>query len=263
MGRPTRKDADYFPHGIALRDHVEMKALRRKHGGIAYAVYCMMLEVLAGSHLQELEMTDLQYELLAGDFQVDETTLRKILAYMFKLNLFQSVEGMIRSQILDESLGPLWTKRTTDLDCLRREESRKKVAQFNSIEFPGVSESETLQKPIKQRKEEEEKIETEKIKKEKKRGVSKKRQKPSLGIEPEFRELINNIEQIMGDDKSLDIDEKGNLYSLYTDYAIGAMNKAVEILSKTYNPNKGIHDQIIPILTKFVKDIRNSLKEAI
>ena len=263
MGRPTRKDADYFPHGIALRDHVEMKALRRKHGVVAYAIYCMILEVLAGSHLQELEMTDLQYELLAGDFQVDETELREILAHMFRLNLFQTVEGMIRSQILDESLSPLWTKRTTDLDYLRREQSRRKVAQLNTVEFPGVSESETFQKPIKQRKGEEEKIETEKIKEEEKRGVSRKRQKRSLGVEPEFRKLISNIELIMDSEKSLDENEKGNLYSLYTDYAIDAMNEAVEILSRTYNPDKGIHDQIYQILTKIVEDIKNSLKEVI
>ncbi len=263
MGRPARMDADYFPHGIALRDHVGMKALRRKHKLIGYAVYCMMMEVLAASHLQEFEMNDLQYELLAGDFQVDELHLREILAYMLKLNLFQYIEGKIRSQILDDLLRPLWTKRITDLDCLRREASRKKNARFDTVEFPGVSESETLLKPIKNRKEEEEIIETEKIKKEEKRGVSRKRQKPSLGIEPEFLELINNIEQIMGDDKSLDVDEKGNLYSLYIDYAIGAMNDAVEILSKTYNPNIGIYDQIFPILTKFVEDVRSSLMEAI
>jgi len=153
MGRTAREDADYFIHEKGFRDKREMKALRKKYGIVGYGICIMTLETLIESSFIQIELNECQYELLAGDFQIEVDQLQEILTYMITLNLFQDVNGILRSQYLDKVLKGLWKKRCSNLEILRAEGMPGRDFPTISGEFlgvtgrkPEVSDSETFPK---------------------------------------------------------------------------------------------------------------------
>jgi hypothetical protein len=94
MARPTKDNADYFSHDADMRNDVKVKALRRKFGIEGYAVWAMLLEHLTDCDYFEYEYSDLNIELLSGDFDVDPIRLKEIIDYLILLNLLAK-EGKV------------------------------------------------------------------------------------------------------------------------------------------------------------------------
>ena len=68
MARPIKNYCDYFPHDRDMRNHRKVKAIRTKFGVIGYAIWSMTLEYLTGIDGNVLEYSDVEFELMAGDF---------------------------------------------------------------------------------------------------------------------------------------------------------------------------------------------------
>ena len=73
MARPIKNYCDYFPHDRDMRNHRKVKAIRTKYGVVGYAIWSMTLEYLTGIDGNVLEYSDVEFELMAGDFGVSAT----------------------------------------------------------------------------------------------------------------------------------------------------------------------------------------------
>lgn len=111
MARPVKNYCDYFPHDRDMRNHRKIKAIRTKFKAIGYAIWCMTLEYLTGIDGNVFEYSDVEIELMAGDFGVSATEIRDVLDYCIKLELLFVKEGFIQSESLDERLKPVYEKR--------------------------------------------------------------------------------------------------------------------------------------------------------
>ena len=120
MGRPKRKNADYFGHDAHMRNNRKVKALRLKFGLEGYAVYIMLLETLTASDDFSFILDEDEFELIAGDFEVPTERLKDLVDYMVILKLIQRDDDLIYSKELIKILDPLLTKRKRDLNYRRR-----------------------------------------------------------------------------------------------------------------------------------------------
>ncbi len=93
MARPIKNNADYFSHDADMRNDLKIKALRRKYKHLGYAIYNMLLEVLSDSDFFEYELSDMNFEMLAGDLDIDILELKDIIDYLVIIDLMQ-VEGV-------------------------------------------------------------------------------------------------------------------------------------------------------------------------
>lgn len=110
MGRPSKNNCDYFPHDAGMRNHAKIKAIRNKFPN-GYAIWVMLLEYLTGSDGNVIEYSDLQFELLSGDFGFSVTEIRELTDYAIRLEMIFVVDGFINSDSLDERLAPVYAKR--------------------------------------------------------------------------------------------------------------------------------------------------------
>lgn len=86
MARPRKNNADWFSHDTNLRDNLKVKALRAKFGLEGYAIFSMLLEVLADADNFILEENEENLvELLAGDFQIEADKLDEVIKYLLKI----------------------------------------------------------------------------------------------------------------------------------------------------------------------------------
>lgn len=120
MGRPRRKDADYFSHDANMRNNRKIKALRVKYGFEGYAIYTMLLETLTGSDNFTFVLDDEELELIAGDFGLSSERLSELVDYLTSLKLLQRDENLIYSDDLIKLLEPLLDKRRRDLEYRHR-----------------------------------------------------------------------------------------------------------------------------------------------
>ena len=111
MARPIKLNADYFSHDSDMRNDPKVKALRRKFHHSGFSVWVMLLETLTDADNFEIEFTDLNMELLAGDFDIETDLLREILQYFEKVNLITVNDGFLFSKRLKERFSTLITKR--------------------------------------------------------------------------------------------------------------------------------------------------------
>jgi len=111
MARISKNSCDYFTHDIGMRNHKKIKAIRQKYGIIGYAIWCMILEYLTGSDGNVFEDTDMELELMSGDFGVSVTEIRSILDYCYRLELLFIKNGFVNSESLDERLKIVYDKR--------------------------------------------------------------------------------------------------------------------------------------------------------
>ena len=95
MARPTKHNADYFSHDIAMRDDPKIKALRRKYSHKGYSIWNMLLELLTSKEYFEYEWNELNIELLAPDFDIDADELDEIVSYCIKIGLLQISNGYL------------------------------------------------------------------------------------------------------------------------------------------------------------------------
>ncbi len=111
MARPIKTACDYFSHDAAMRNHRKIKAVRNKYGVEGYAVWVMFLEYLTASDGNQSEYSEIEFELLSGDFGLDAELINLIIDYCLTLGLLQLVDGFVRSSSLDERLEPVYLKR--------------------------------------------------------------------------------------------------------------------------------------------------------
>jgi hypothetical protein len=112
MARPKKEYCDYFSHDRDMRNHRKIKALRTKYGIEGYAIWVMFLEFLTGNDNNIFEKTDIELELLSGDFAVSKTDISNVIDYCVKLGLLIENEGIVYSESLNERLQYVYNKRT-------------------------------------------------------------------------------------------------------------------------------------------------------
>lgn len=111
MARPTKNSCDYFTHDTEMRNHRKVKALRTKFGPTGYAVWSMFLEFLTGSDGNVFENSNIEKELLSGDFGVSFIEINDILNYCLQIELLFEEKGFIFSESLNKRLEPVYKKR--------------------------------------------------------------------------------------------------------------------------------------------------------
>ena len=150
MARPAKNYCDYFPHDRDMRNHRKIKAVRTKFGITGYAIWSMVLEYLTGIDGNEVENSDVEIELMAGDFGVSATEIREVLNYCIKLELLFDKNGFIHSESLDERLKPVYEKRDTSKSISRKQlRSNGKFCKDNTV-GNGVSATEIPQTKVKE-----------------------------------------------------------------------------------------------------------------
>lgn len=111
MARPPKNNCDYFPHDAGMRNHKKVKAIRSKFGINGYGIWSMVLEHLTGSDGNVFPYSDLEFELMSGDFMVSATEIRSVVDYCISLEMLFNNNGFISSESLDERLAPVYEKR--------------------------------------------------------------------------------------------------------------------------------------------------------
>lgn len=153
MARPKKLNADYFSHDADMRNDPKLKALRRKYGIQGYAIWNMMLEVLTDSDHFEYEWSELNVELLSGDFDVEPKFLEEVIDYCIRLKLFQKEENVLFSEKMKSRFDSLLSKRS------RNRKPDKKEFSTSKTKKPDVSDYENPQSKVKESKVKESKVE--------------------------------------------------------------------------------------------------------
>lgn len=107
-----------FQHGNIRNDRY-VKAVRNKFGLEGYAIYNMLLEVMAESELLMVKIDEL--ELLAGDFGIESAKLKEMIDYFLKIELFQEENGYLISRFLDANLKGTLKRKCIDLVKFRQD----------------------------------------------------------------------------------------------------------------------------------------------
>lgn len=142
MARPSKNNCDYFPHDRDMRNHKKVKAIRAKFGVQGYAVWSMILEYLTGNDGNVFEYSDMEFELMAGDFGVSATEIRSIVDYCVTLEMLFNNDGFIRSESLDERLAPVYQKRGVAKELSKKQRRDNGKFTVNITESVGVSATE-------------------------------------------------------------------------------------------------------------------------
>ena len=115
MARPIKNFCDYFPHDRDMRNHKKIKAIRTKFGITGYAIWVMILETLTGSDGNVFEYSDIEFELLSGDYGVSGAEIRQVTDYCILLEMLFLKDGFVSSESLNERLAPVYEKRRVNV----------------------------------------------------------------------------------------------------------------------------------------------------
>ena len=148
MARPIKNYCDYFPHDRDMRNHRKVKAIRTKYGVVGYAIWSMTLEYLTGIDGNVLEYSDVEFELMAGDFGVSATEIRDVLDYCIKLEMLFLNNGFINSESLDERLIPVYEKRGRSKDNSKKQQRVNGKFVISNAVSNGVSVAEMPQSKV-------------------------------------------------------------------------------------------------------------------
>jgi hypothetical protein len=108
----------------------------------------MTLEYLTGIDGNVLEYSDVEFELMAGDFGVSATEIRDVLDYCIKLEMLFLNDGFINSESLDERLVPVYEKRGRSKDNSKKQQRvNGKFVSSNTVSN-GVSVAEKPQSKV-------------------------------------------------------------------------------------------------------------------
>lgn len=138
MARPKKENADYFSHDKDMRNDPKIRALRKKFKQ-GYSVFNMLLEVLTGSDNFFIELSEIEIELLAGDFDEEAEILTQIIDYCVKVKLLLKEENRIYSCGLKKRLQPVIDKRNI---------AEQRFLE-QKLKTTGVSVTETTQSKVK------------------------------------------------------------------------------------------------------------------
>lgn len=158
MARPKKDNADYFSHDKDMRNDPKIRALRKKFGFMGYAIWCFLLEFLTDSDDFEAEWSDLNIELMAGDFDCETDELKEIVEYCLKIELLAiSESNMLYSSKLKERFEPLLQKRKRDRIRIQEHQPEAKTTESRESEAKTSNEkviaSENPQSKVKESKE--------------------------------------------------------------------------------------------------------------
>jgi len=148
MARPIKNYCDYFPHDRDMRNHRKVKAIRTKYGIVGYAIWSMILEYLTGIDGNVFEYSDVEFELMAGDFGVSATEIRDVIDYCIKLEMIFLNNGFINSESLDERLKPVYEKRGKSKDNSKKQQRINGKFAVNNSVSNGVSVAEMPQSKV-------------------------------------------------------------------------------------------------------------------
>ena len=164
MARPIKNNADYFSHDVSMRNDMKIKALRRKYSMVGYAVYVMMLEIIAWSDGFEFSIKQddiIAWEMLAGDMDIETIELKAIIEYMTTLELLVYDGSKIWSNWLKKRLIQVVEKRSrmqaNAMQRWNKSDNNDAIAYENDA-IALVSEAETIQSKVKESKEKESKV---------------------------------------------------------------------------------------------------------
>ena len=152
MARPTKNNCDYFPHLTTMRNHKKVKALRNKFGQIlGYAFWSMLLEYLTEQDGCELENSEIELEMFAGELGVSVTEIRSMIDYCIKIEiLFLNEVNFIYSESLNENLLPVFEKRKKSKEVSKTRKRRENGTFYDkSSTALGVSVAEIPQSKVK------------------------------------------------------------------------------------------------------------------
>lgn len=150
MARPIKNNCDYFSHDNNMRNHKKVKALRSKFGPVGYAVWSMVLEYLTGNDGNVFEYSDLEFELMSGDFGVSATEIRAVVDYCICLEMLFNQSGFIHSPSLDERLAPVYLKRGVAKELSDKQRRVHGKFAISNTETPVVSVTEKPQSKVKE-----------------------------------------------------------------------------------------------------------------
>lgn len=113
MARPQKNNADFFSHDSDMRNSRKIRIVRKRFGNEGYAIFCMVLEVLADAENFRLYISDeIEREMLCDDLWLEVEKFDEILALFLQLWLVQQEEdGALTNQHLIERMWPLLYKR--------------------------------------------------------------------------------------------------------------------------------------------------------
>ncbi len=150
MARPIKNNCDYFSHDNDMRNHKKVKAVRSKFGITGYAVWSMLLEYLTGNDGNVFEYSDLEFELMSGDFGIPATEIRAVVDYCISLELLFNVGGFVNSESLDERLLPVYEKRGKAKEISKKQQRTNGKFTANNTVVPVVTVTETPQSKVKE-----------------------------------------------------------------------------------------------------------------
>lgn len=139
MARPLKNSCDYFPHDRDMRNHKKVKAIRSKFGITGYAVWVMVLEQLTGNDGNVFEYSELEFELMSGDFGVSATEIRSVVDYCISLEMLFNANGFVKSESLDERLAPVYQKRGLAKELSKKQCREHGKFAINNTASPVVS----------------------------------------------------------------------------------------------------------------------------
>jgi len=174
MARTVKNNCEYFPHLTTMRNHKKVKALRNKFGQVSgYAFWSMFVEYLTEQDGNEIENSEMEFEMFAGELGVSVTEIRDMIDYCLKIELlFLSDENFIYSESLNENLQPVYDKRKRAKESSKTRK-RRENGNFCDSNTTGVDETvtETPQSKVEYSKEEKRREEGEKEKPTKKNPI--------------------------------------------------------------------------------------------
>lgn len=137
MARPRKNNAEYFSHDAGMRNDDKIKSVRRRFKHEGYSVWNMLLEKLCSSANFSFKYDENELELMAGDFDIDETRLNEIIEYFARVRLIVIENSVISSTTLITRMEPLLSKR-------KRE--RGELSPLETMEFGDVANESTQSK---------------------------------------------------------------------------------------------------------------------
>jgi hypothetical protein len=163
MARPKKTNADYYPHDADMRNDPKIRALRRKFGHQGFSVWVMLLETLTDAENFELEWSDLNVELMAGDFESEPEELKEIVNYCLGLKLLTLDNGVVYSDKLKSRFEGLVTKRARQQNYAKStlstlETPKPDVSNARNPSLSVVSDAQNTQSKVKESKVKESKV---------------------------------------------------------------------------------------------------------
>jgi hypothetical protein len=146
-----------------MRNHRKIKALKCKFGQIkGYAFWSMFIEYLTGLDGNEMEYSDIECEMFAGELgEVTATDIRSMIDYCISIELlFKNEANFIFSDSLNEYLNPVYEKRKREREKSKTRVRREGKFISNKTASDGITAAEKPQSKVKESKVHESKVNT-------------------------------------------------------------------------------------------------------